>query len=392
VRAGRQHTKHLRGRPSAAAARRRRAAAASAASGFFRRVFQTAPVAMLVRSTRGRLIDANPACERLLGYTADELRRSPLRALTHPDDLADTVALLQEVIAGTRPHVRMDKRYRRKNGEVIWVRSAVAPVRGADGGIDHLVFFLDEITERKRAEEALRESEARFRQLAENIEDGVWMATADFSEVLYVSPALERMYGVSSADLSKDANANRDFIHPDDRPRVVAQFPTPVEAPVEQRFRVVARDGTTRWLRVRAFPIRDESGRVYRVGGITEDVTDRKRAADALEEARRHAARLVQAVREPLGLLYQALAPDGARAGTTMPDEGFAMRVANLTPRERQVMDFLVAGRSTKAIATALSLSPKTVEAHRGQVMHKLRVQSVADLVRLALTSPRETP
>jgi PAS domain S-box-containing protein len=391
VRAGRQGTKRPRGRASAATARRGRAVLDVPASGFFRRVFQTAPVAMLVRSTRGRLIDANPACERLLGYTADELRRSPLRALTHPDDLTDTVALLQEVIAGARPYVRTDKRYRRKNGEVIWVRTAVAPVRGAGGGIEHLVFFLDEITEQTRAEEALRESEARFRQLAENIEDGVWMSTADFSEILYVSPALERMYGVSSAVLSKDPNANREFIHPDDRPRVVAEFPSPVEAPVEQRYRVIARDGTVRWLRVRAFPIRDERGRVYRVGGITEDVTDRKRAADALEEARRHAARLVQAVREPLGLLYQALAPDGGR-GEAAPDESFAMRVANLTPRERQVMDFLVAGRSTKAIAAALSLSPKAVEAHRGQVMHKLHVQSVADLVRLALTSPRETP
>jgi len=345
---------------------------------------------MLVRSARGRLVGANPACERLLGYTTGELRGFSMRALTHPDDLPETVARLQELIAGRLDHVHMEKRYRRKDGGIIWARSAVAAVRNQAGGVAHLVFFIEDITEQKRAEDALRASEARFRQLAEHIQDGVWMATADFSEILYLSPAIERLWGVTREELSANPLTNANFIHPADRERVVAAFARELEAPLELRHRVLRPDGRVRWLRVRAIPIRDEQGRVYRVAGITEDVTDRKHAADALEEARRHAARLVQAVREPLGLPYQALAPDAAQAD--VPEESFAVRAANLTARERQVMELLVAGRPTKAIAAALALSPKTVEAHRGHVMHKMRVRSVADLVRLALLDGGKNP
>ena len=210
------------------------------ASGFFRKLFQASPVAMLVRSTRGRLVDANPACERLLGYTAEELRRHPLRVLTHPDDLEETVSLLQDLIAGRRDQVSLEKRYRRKDGTLIWARSAVAAVRGDTGGVEHLVFLIEDVTERKRAEEALRESEARFRQLAEHIQDGVWMATADFSQILYLSPAIERMWGVTREELSANPIANRDFIHPDDRERVIAEFPKQIEAPFEQQYRVIS--------------------------------------------------------------------------------------------------------------------------------------------------------
>ena len=358
---------------------------------FFREVFRVSPVAMLVFNTRGPLVDANPACERLLGYTAKELRRAPFDVLAHPDDQHQIVEALQRVIDGGVDHVRIERRYVRKDGSAIWAQSAVAALRDAAGVVQHLVFFIEDITEYKRAGDALRESEARFRQLAENMEDGVWMATADFSEMLYVSPVLERMWGVTREELSANPLANRDFIHPDDRDRVLGAFLTAFEAPVEQRFRVVRRDGIVRSLRVRGIPIRDHEGRVYRIAGITEDVTDRQRAADALEDARRHAARLVQAVREPLGLLYKALAP-GVGETESGRVETFAVRAARLTPRERQVAELLVAGRSTRAIAAALGISPKTVEVHRAQVMRKMAVRSVAELIRLALLGPGEAP
>ncbi len=144
-------------------------------------------------------------------------------------------------------------------------------------------------------------------------------------------------------------------------------------------------DGRHRWLRVRAIPIRDADGRIIRIAGITEDVTDRMRAAEMMEATRKHAARLVEALHESVGVLSHTLALESASGPHDA--ESFALRAATLTPRQREVMELLVDGRSSKTIADTLAVSARTVEAHWSQVMKKLRVGSVAGLIRLVLTA-----
>ncbi len=353
---------------------------------------------MLVRNVSGEPVAANAAFRQLLGYDEADLPSLATRPLTHPDQLAESVQDLQELIAGEREHVHQVKRYRRKDGHYIWVRSAVSALRDATGAVQHLVFFIDDVSDQKQAEEALRESEERFRQIADNIQDAFWMTTADFRVLLYASPAVERLWGADAArTIARDPMRCLDAIHPDDRARVAALLPpNPMNAPIEIQFRVPTADGAVRWFRVRGIPIRDADGTLTRIAGITEDVTERARAAEVLAEARKHAARLVRAVREPLDVLFRALSssPDEDASETLAAfDESFQLRAAKLTAREREVMDLLVAGESTKAIAAALAVSPRTVEVHRSHVMRKLRVRSVAALVRLALLgSPRAIP
>jgi PAS domain S-box-containing protein len=136
--------------------------------------------------------------------------------------------------------------------------------------------------ERKRAEAALRKSEKQFRQMAENIREVFWLATIDLSKILYVSPAYETVWGQSCESLYREPRAFFAAIHAEDRSRVNSIIEGAREQGFEVEYRVVRPDGSIRCIRDRGFPIKDESGHFYRVAGIAEDITERKRAEDEL--------------------------------------------------------------------------------------------------------------
>lgn len=133
---------------------------------------------------------------------------------------------------------------------------------------------------RKYVETAIRESEERFRQLAENIDDIFWIHCLENNQTLYVSPAYEKIWGRSSKSLYDDAFSWLNFVHPDDR-----KLLTPALEAWHRRehfsieYRIVQPNGEIRWICNRAFPIRNEYGIVYRYAGITEDISDAVAAA-----------------------------------------------------------------------------------------------------------------
>ncbi len=140
---------------------------------------------------------------------------------------------------------------------------------------------------RTRAEDELRSSEELFRQLAENIREVFWLTDWVANDVLYVSPAYEDIWGRPQSDLYDDPRSWSEDIHPEDVERVVKAFADDAERGLyDVEYRIVRRDGERRWIHDRAFPIHDASGRVYRVAGISEDITERKQAQLALERAR----------------------------------------------------------------------------------------------------------
>jgi PAS domain S-box-containing protein len=150
-----------------------------------------------------------------------------------------------------------------------------------------LATFALEAAERRRGQEALRESEERFRQLAENI-GAVFYITEGRTEtsagrLLYVSPAYERIWGQSAAELYQSPRAWMDPVHPDDRePLAVALR----KGKIDQEFRLVKPDGEVRWVHTRAFQVPVPDGAPPRLAGIAEDVTERKRAEEELRRAK----------------------------------------------------------------------------------------------------------
>src|SRR5262249_22064938 len=139
-------------------------------------------------------------------------------------------------------------------------------------------------TEEHEAEERRRESEARFQQLADNIDGYFWLNAPDDSRFYYLSPGYEKIKGQSCASLYQRPESWTDVIHPDDLAGVLAVVAEPLRKERQVEYRIVRPDGSVRWIRDRAFPVRNEAGDIYRVAGIGEDVTERKQAEAAVRE------------------------------------------------------------------------------------------------------------
>ncbi|HEY9631802.1 MAG TPA: PAS domain-containing protein [Coleofasciculaceae cyanobacterium] len=139
-----------------------------------------------------------------------------------------------------------------------------------------------DVTLRKQAEDALRESEERFRQLAENINKVFWMSSFDSSEIIYVSPAYEQMWGRTRESLYEQPRSWLDAIHPEDRDRIEAAIEKQVQAEYDKEYRIVRPDGSMRWIRDRGFPVQNTQGQVYRVAGLAEDITSRKQVEEEI--------------------------------------------------------------------------------------------------------------
>ena len=173
------------------------------------------------------------------------------------------------------------------SAESRWFLMTVTPVNTARTG-GAVVMHLD-ITEQKEAENALRESNEMFHQLADNISDAFWIRSPDLGEVQYVSPAFERIWGRTVASLYASPAQWVEFIHPEDRERVRGAFAALTgDAPnLDIEYRIVRPGGEIRWVRVRGFQIRDATNRLIRHAGIVTDITERRRLDEHFLQAQK---------------------------------------------------------------------------------------------------------
>ena len=154
--------------------------------------------------------------------------------------------------------------------------------------LEALADHCGEALSRIRAEESLYESEERFRQLADNIEDVIWIADRSITKLLYISPAYEKVFGLSCASVYERLDSFLDAVHPNDREGVQRLLERQREGDCEPfEYRIVRPDGTIRWILRRTFPILNDKGAIYRVAGIAQDITERKRAEESLSNLRR---------------------------------------------------------------------------------------------------------
>ena len=135
-----------------------------------------------------------------------------------------------------------------------------------------------EVIERQQAVKAMRESEQRFRQLAEHIRQVFWMVGVDRRQMLYVSPAYEEIWQRSCQSLYENSSSWFESLHPSDRERAIATIVPTLQENYSLEYRIIRPDGSIRWIESHAFPICDEQGKVYRIAGISEDITERKLA------------------------------------------------------------------------------------------------------------------
>ncbi|PPT06057.1 Circadian input kinase A [Geitlerinema sp. FC II] len=189
----------------------------------------------------------------------------------HPDDRPSFDTSIDRSVR-TRSRWHWEGRFIAPSGRLVWIQGLSEPERQPDGSLVWDGMFFD-ITARKATDAALKESEAKFRQLAETIEDVFSIVTPGFEELLYVSPSYERLWGPG---YPKTQEAWEASIHPDDRDRVLGLFKSFNGGTLDEEYRIVRSDGQLRWIRDRAFPVTDETGQIDRIVGVAEDITDRK--------------------------------------------------------------------------------------------------------------------
>jgi two-component system cell cycle sensor histidine kinase/response regulator CckA len=252
----------------------------------------------------GHCTFANSSCARLLGYAdPSQFLGKNMHELVHhtrPDGTpypANECRIFQAFRNGEGSHVD-DEVLWRADGSSFPAEYWSYPIRREGHLAGSVVMFLD-VTGRKRAEETLRESEERFRQLAETINEVFWLSDPVSGQILYVSPAYETIWGQSCASLYASPLAWLEPIQAEDRERVREAFATKqAVGGYDEEYRIVRPDGSVRWIHDRGFPVRDAAGAVYRVAGVAEDITERKRAEAERDEL---LARLqVQISRMPL--------------------------------------------------------------------------------------------
>lgn len=244
-----------------------------------------------VHDFEGKFIDANKAALDLLGYTKEEIPSISFSSLLDEDQLPTAVKALSDILKYGYQKKPTAYKLRTKSGDYIWVETE-ASIIYREGQPYAIQGIARDITESVRANTALKESQERYRTLAENATDGIYIIGADGFE--YVNPAFEKIFGYNSKKVCHEEFNFLDLIHPDDRELVLKREKARrkgEELPPEYSFRILTKNKKTKHVEVSTVPL---PGEKLRVLGILRDVTKRKLAEKALHESEERYKTLVQ--------------------------------------------------------------------------------------------------
>ena len=251
----------------------------------FRRAILDAPLPIILYAEDGEVLQLNSAWTELTGYTHQEIPTlADWTKKAYGDSQEFVGADIDHLYSLNRRVAQGESTVTTHDGEIrIWEFYSAPLGKLPDGRRQAISMALD-ITDRKLAEAELQQSEEKFRQLAENIDQVFWMSNGTRSEILYVSPAYEQIWRRRCETLYTNPQSFLDAIHPDDQQWMIANLESNGTQPFDVEYRIVQPDGCVRWIRDRGFPIQNEFGEVYRRAGIAQDITAQKHSEAVLRQ------------------------------------------------------------------------------------------------------------
>ena len=249
----------------------------------FGRAFDQAAIGMALVGLDGRWLRVNPALCKIVGYSEQELLVTDFQTITHPEDLDGDLNYVQQMLNQKIRSYQMEKRYLHKAGQVVWVLLSVSLVCGSDN--KGLFFFsqIQHITEGKRAEEALRESEKRVRAILDNSPNLIFLKDVE-GRYLVVNREFERALSVSQEQI--EGRRDDEVFPPMQAAAFRANDLQVINGGVKMEFEEIAlqEDGPHTSI-VQKFPLFDAGAKIYAIGGIVTDITGRKRVEEALRRS-----------------------------------------------------------------------------------------------------------
>ena len=295
----------------------------------YRGIFENAPFGIFQTTLEGGIVSLNPTLARMYGYQTPqqllaEASDGTGRFFVHPEQREEIV---QRALA-REGYAQGEIVYRRRDGTQFVTNLHIRAVHA--GGESFLEGFLEDINSRKEAQLALQKSELQFRQMAETIEEAFWLNSPATHQLVYISPAFERIWGHSCSELYRNPRLWVEAILPEDLPGVERDLEAIGRGEtVQMEYRIRRSDGALRWISDRGYPVLDGSGRVSFVTGVASDITERKQAEQTLQKYARRLIvleedlrkRIAMELHDDIGQVLTALGLNLAHIGNRLPPE-----------------------------------------------------------------------
>ncbi|RPJ17853.1 MAG: PAS domain S-box protein [Desulfobacteraceae bacterium] len=296
----------------------------------YRTFFEHAAVGVAeIEHVTGRFLTANRRLCELLGRTEEEMRGTTFQAITHPDDLHLHEEKAAQLLARKIDHYTLEKRYISKDGAVIWVNITVSNPWETFETHGHNIVIVEDITERKRAEEALRESENKYRFLIENSNDIVWTFDLEKMAYSFCSNSVTPILGYSTEE--SVGMILDDIFSPETKQLISTAFGKIVgRTSITDRVLIeaehIAKDGRKVWMEINAVVQRDQTGKPSSISGISRDITESKRTEAALQASEEKFRQIVSSIPNAVSMLDMNLRFTYVSAGV--------QRILGYTPEE----------------------------------------------------------
>ena len=253
----------------------------------FRSAFDTAPIGMAIVSLEGSLIQVNQPIIKMFGFTETELLNLNVSALSYPEDIEKYLSYLRQLLSGKIPYYHLEKRYRHKDGHLLWGHLSVALVRDFQQNPLYCVCQIQDITERKKAEDALKASEERFERAIRGSNDGIWDWFDINQEKIWCSPRVFEIIGYPPQEFQFTLSKLKALVHPQDKDHIFREIFDHLyrHIPYETEYRWQTKSGRYIWIGIRGQAEWDELGNPIRMAGSISDITARKIAEIELQHA-----------------------------------------------------------------------------------------------------------